>query len=217
MDVMPELSKETAALFHYLIPGFLAAWVFYGLTSHTKPSQFERVVQALIFTFLVQASLPPIRWSLVSLGNLHSFIPWSAATETVTSAIVAILLGVSLAYLTKKDSFHSWLRNKGFTDKTSHPSDWHYVFSALTKETEKDIKKEPEKEARYVVLHLSDERRISGYPRVWPSEPNKGHFFIETPAWLSDTGKQELVSGIQGMLINTQDVKWVEFLDQIKE
>ena len=52
---MPELSKEVVALLTFLMPGFLVAWVFYGLTSHAKPVQFERVIQALIFTLGVKA------------------------------------------------------------------------------------------------------------------------------------------------------------------
>jgi hypothetical protein len=199
---MPELSKETAALFHYLLPGLLAAWVFYGLTSHAKPSQFERVIQALIFTFLVQAILPIAQWLLESIGAQFALRPWDGVSETLASAFVALLLGAYLAYLTNKDSLHKWIRATGFTTRASHPSEWHGVLSARR---------------NYVVLHLADERRLSGYPKVWPSEPEKGHFFIVQPAWLSETGEQNLLSGIEGLLVNTKDVKWIEFIDQPKE
>lgn len=199
---MPELSKETVALLHYLLPGLLAAWVFYGLTSHTKPSHFERVIQALIFTFLVQAVLPIVRWSLEYIGTRFAIHPWDGASETLASAFVAVLLGTSLAYLTNKDSFHKWIRAKGFTTRASHPSEWHGVLS---------------ERQNYVVLHLADERRLSGYPQVWPSEPDKGHFFMVQPAWLTDAGEQSLLSGIEGLLINTKDVKWIEFIQQPKE
>ena len=199
---MPELSKETVALLQYLLPGLLAAWIFYGLSSHTKPSQFERVIQALIFTFLVQAILPIVRWLLEFIGTGFSIRPWDRATETIASALVAVLLGASLAYLTNKDSLHSWIRAKGFTTRASHPSEWHGVFS---------------EGPRYVVLHLTDERRLSGYPQVWPSEPDRGHFFIVQPSWLSESGEHLVPIGIEGLLINTKDVRWVEFIDQPKE
>lgn len=199
---MPELSKETVALLHYLLPGLLAAWVFYGLTSHIKPPHFERVIQALIFSFLVQAALPIVRWVLEFIGTRFSVHPWDGNSETLASAFVAVLLGASLAYLTNKDSFHKWIRAKGFTTRASHPSEWHGVLS---------------ERQNYVVLHLADERRLSGYPQVWPSEPDKGHFFIVRPAWLTETGEQSLLSGIEGLLINTKDVKWIEFIEQPKE
>jgi hypothetical protein len=199
---MPELSKETVALLQYLLPGLLAAWVFYGLTSHVKPSQFERAIEALIFTFLVQVVLPIVRWLLEFIGTRFPIRPWDSASETIASAFVAVLLGMSLAYLTNKDSFHRWIRSKGFTTRASHPSEWHCVFSFGP---------------RYVVLHLKDERRLSGYPQVWPSEPDKGHFFIVRPSWLTESGEHLIPGGIEGLLINTKDVKWVEFIDQPKE
>lgn len=199
---MPELSKETAALLYFLLPGLLAAWVFYGLTSHSKPSQFERVIQALIFTFLVQVILPIVRWLLEAIGTHFSLRPWDGASETLASAVVALILGATLAYLTNKDSFHKWIRAKGFTTRASHPSEWHGVFS---------------ERQNHVVLHLSDERRLSGYPKVWPSEPDKGHFFILQPAWLSETGEQDLLGGIEGLLVNAKDVRWIEFIEQPKE
>ncbi|MDP9620179.1 hypothetical protein [Stenotrophomonas geniculata] len=52
---MDTLFNNATTLLTYLLPGFLAAWVFYGLTSHPKPPQFERTVEALVFTFAVQA------------------------------------------------------------------------------------------------------------------------------------------------------------------
>ena len=51
---MSELTTDVVSLLQYLLPGFLVAWVLYGLTPHQKPSQFERVVQALIFTLAVR-------------------------------------------------------------------------------------------------------------------------------------------------------------------
>ncbi len=199
---MPELSKEIIALLQYLLPGLLAAWVYYGLTSHIKPSQFERVIQALIFTFLVHAVLPVVRWPLEFIGTKFPVRSWDDASETLALALVAVLLGASLAYLTNKDSFHKWMRAVGFTARASHPSEWHGVLS---------------ERQSHVVLHLADERRLSGYPQVWSSEPDKGHFFIVEPGWLSETGEHQLLSEIEGLLINTKDVKWVEFINQPKE
>ena len=49
------MTDDLIRLFYDLLPGFLAAWVYYGLTAHPKPSPFERVIQALIFTVIVRA------------------------------------------------------------------------------------------------------------------------------------------------------------------
>lgn len=83
---MPELSKDVVALLQYLAPGFLVAWVYFGLTSHVKPSQFERVVQALVFTVAVQALVAIEQWAAGVVGaNVVVLGEWTAASSLVAS------------------------------------------------------------------------------------------------------------------------------------
>jgi hypothetical protein len=199
---MPELTKETVALLQYLLPGFLAAWVFYGTTSHPKPQQFERVIQALILTFLVQALVPVARWILMGIGAFVSIRSWDNEAATLTSLFLAVVLGGSLAYLCNRDSFHRWLREKGFTTRTSHPSDWFGVFS---------------ERVTYVVLHLNDDRRLYGWPKEWPTEPEKGHFYVMQPSWIKEDNTLLDVVGADGLLVSVKDVKWVEFMHKPQE
>jgi hypothetical protein len=162
-----ELAKDAVAVLAYLLPGFLAAWIFYGLTSHPKPSQFERVVQALIFTFLIHALIPIARWALELVGKYVALHSWDDSAEALTSVVLATLPGTVLAYFTNTDSAHKWLRDKGFTTRTSHPSEWFGVFS---------------QKVTFVILHLNDGRRLYGWPKEWPTEPDKGHFYIMLPS-----------------------------------
>ncbi len=87
-----ELAKDFVVLLTYLLPGFLAAWVFYGLTSHPKPSQFERVVQALIFTLIIQTLVPPCQWVLESIGTVWSIRPWDRTSEGLTSVVLVVFV-----------------------------------------------------------------------------------------------------------------------------
>ena len=48
-------SSEVVGVLTFLLPGFVAAAIFYSLTSHPKPGAFDRVIQALIFTVIGQA------------------------------------------------------------------------------------------------------------------------------------------------------------------
>ncbi len=48
-------SGEVIGVLTFLLPGFVAAAIFYSLTSHPKPTAFDRVVQALIFTVIGNA------------------------------------------------------------------------------------------------------------------------------------------------------------------
>jgi hypothetical protein len=147
--------------------------VFYGLTSHPKPSQFERVIQALIFTFIIQVLVPPFRWLLFELGEFYAIRSWDEYSEGASSLVIAITFGALLAYLTNTDSVHKRLRSTGFTTRTSHPSEWYYVLS---------------QKVMFVVLHMHNGKRLYGWPKEWPVEPDKGQFYIMLPSWIKSDG-----------------------------
>lgn len=195
---MPELSKEAVALFSYLLPGFLAAWALYGLTSDPKPSQFERVIQALILTFAVHVTIPFVESALTFIGESTAALrPWDDVANNFAKATVALILGLLLAIYTNTDSVHKWFRGKGITTRTSYPSEWFGVFSTVV---------------TYVVLHLNDGRRLYGWPKEWPNEPDKGHFFVMQACWISDDGTQTDLPDVHGILMPSKEVRWVEFV-----
>lgn len=179
-----------------LLPGLLCAWIFHGLTAYPKPAAFERIIQALVFTVIIQALVALTEKSLISLGKLiESPTPWGGNDTLITSAIYAIIIGILLSYLTNNDIIHSKLRAMGITRESSYSSEWYGAFLKPS----------------YVVLHLKDERRIYGWPSAWPSQPNTGHYVIKEPSWLD--GLNELpITGADSILIDAQDVAHVEFM-----
>jgi hypothetical protein len=195
---MLEISKETIAILQYLLPGFIAAWVFFGLTNHEKSSQFERVIQALIFSFVVHSLLPPFKWLLELIGEKLPIRNWNLASENLSLAFLALSMGATIAVIANRDSFHKWLRDRGFSSRSGYASEWVTVLSSQT---------------NFVVLQLIDGRRISGYPKVWPSDTDKGHFYLQHPAWLNESGEQIIQVGVEGILIKASDVHWVELLE----
>lgn len=197
--MIDQLSSEAVAFLTYLLPGFVAAWLFYGLTSHPKPPQFERVIQALIFTFVIQAMLPAVKAPLHYAGRWVSIRPWDHSAELQASLFLAVFFGALLAFFTNKDSFHRWLRSKGFTSRTSHPSEWFCVFSD---------------KVTYVILHMKDGRRLYGWPKEWPIDPRHGQLYIQTPSWIDNDERVIDLPQLDGILVHIKDVQWVEFLNR---
>lgn len=158
-------SSEAVSILTFLLPGFVAAAVFYSFTSHPKPSEFERVVQALIFTIVAQAIVEVLRAVLLWVGGaVGAVATWTKTGEITTSVSVAIVVGLVAVRMVNNDTLHGLLRRLRFTRESSYPSEWYSAFS-----------RHPDS---YVVLHLKGERRLYGWPEEWPTRPDQGHFSI---------------------------------------
>lgn len=199
---MENFASDLISLLRYLLPGFLSAWVFYGFTSFQKPSQFERIIQALIFTLIVQVLVSIIRWLLTYIGGYWSGDNWTADTELGFSVALAAVLGFLFAFFANNDYFHKFVRRLGVSQETSYPSEWFGEFK---------------NRVTYVVLHLDDEKRLYGWPREWPSSPEKGHFSIEQASWVTDESEEIQLTGVQSILIPVSDVKMIEFMERTWE
>lgn len=196
-------SSEVIGVIAYLLPGFLAAWVFYGLTAHPKTTPFERVVQALIFTAIVQGVTSVTRWALGHASAWWTFGVWTSDVAKVWSLINAVIVGVGVAVCVNNDVCHLALRWLRITKRTSHPSEWFSSFS---------------RDRRFVILHLKGERRLHGWPEEWPDQPDSGHFLIDHPKWILDDNDCVPLHLVDRLLIPASEVEMVEFmLDTEKE
>lgn len=195
---MGEVSKDILAILTQLIPGFLTAWVVYGLTTYTKPAQFERIIQALIYSFIVNTLVALTGIISIFIGKFHDFGIWNHTSEIIISAIWAIILGITVSFYTTNDKFFSIARKIGITQRTPYPSEWYGAFA---------------NNPRYIVLHLQGARRIQGYPLEWPTEATVGHFRLTNAAWLDDQNNETAINPDYSILIAAKDVEMVEILD----
>jgi hypothetical protein len=191
---LPAQAIQTLLLF--LLPGFLAASIWYNLIPTPKPSPFERVVQALILTMLVQALVMGTGQLLTTVGKWRHFGLWSSDVGLAWSLIYATVLGMVMAWLSNTDRLHKLLRRAGITHQTSFSSEWYGAFC---------------QQASYVVLHLNGSRRLFGWPQEWPSTPEIGHFVIVQAEWLED-GRRLALPETEKILVRATDVEMVEFL-----
>ena len=190
-------SSEILLVLRFLLPELVAAWIFYGLTSYPKQSEFERIIQALIFTTIIQGC------SVITIGMLASFKHGSemlskvTGTQDVVALGIAVVFGIIAATAANNDKLHSLLRMLKITKETSFPSEWFGVFS---------------RDPTYVVLHMTGERRIYGWPEEWPSDPSNGYFSISQAEWLTENGNIPL-NNVRNILIPAGDVMHVEFME----
>ncbi|MBK5351520.1 hypothetical protein JFU37_03130 [Pseudomonas sp. TH41] len=197
---MDDLVKEVIPLLQYLIPGFLAAWIFYSLTAFKRPDTFGQIVQALIFTFVIQSLVVGLGALLLLTGeHFFSVGLWDKKSETLWSAMIAVVLGFLSYHVASNDKLHSLLRRLKITRQNSFPCEWYGAFSSRR---------------GFVILNLIDGKRLFGWPTAWPSEPEKGQFVLEFPHWIDNEGKS-LTSRVGVVVIDVSKVQLVEFAKTI--
>ncbi len=191
-------SSEVVIVLSFLLPGFVAAAIFHSLTSHPKPSEIDWIVQALIFTTIVQAIAEAVLW----MGRLAgSDMLWTTDMEILISVIIAVGVALAAVTMANHDTLHSCLRRIGLTKETAYPSEWYSSFYRNS-----DC---------YVVLHLQGQRRLYGWPEEWPSRPDQGHFRIAEGEWLvEDEPRRILAEGVLAIVVPAREVEMVEFMSK---
>jgi hypothetical protein len=188
-----EFNAELIALLNQLLPGFLTAWIFYGLTAYRRPSQFERIAQALVFTSIIQI----FRIGIKNVVSLWAPGEWSTESDFVCSWILAVLLGLFISWCAHQDFFHRWLRALRLTSNTSYPSAWY----SAAKRYKTDI-----------ILNLKDGHRLQGWPYEWPDHLDEGQFALCDASWLREDGPPIDLSAAECLVIPAVNVEFVEFL-----
>jgi len=189
----------------FLLSGFVAQWVFHGLTAHPRRSTIDRVVNALIFTTLITAAAYCVATVLQSFGNnVFAIAPWNTDWSLqATSIAIAFLFGLFLAVCANNNFPHHWLDKISggrITKRTTAPSEWFNTFNQYK---------------RMVVLHLKGDkpRRLMGWPTEWPDHPDAGHFVIEKPKWLLTDGTEVPLVLTKFVLMPATEVEFIEFIN----
>jgi hypothetical protein len=190
---------ELTSILRFVLPGLLAAWVFYGLTTYEKPGEFERIAQALVFTILLELTARSIVAAGVLVGRVS--VPLLPVVEpTSVATLLAIPFGILLAWLANNDVVHARLRDYGVTTKSGRPDQWDSAFR---------------RRSGYAILDLLDGRRIYGWPIEWPDRPGGGHFLLREHQWVGPEG--DLISNPKAgaILIPGKEVGIVQFLEDV--
>lgn len=169
-----------------LIPGFLTAEIVGALVLRQERSPLDRVIQALIYTFLSHLLWGTIGWWLPDRPGIH----------LVGLGLCAVFWGLLLTWLINTGMAHRFLRKMRLTRTASRPNEWYDAFYRTE---------------RHVVLHLNDGRRLFGWPLLYPQRPDRGHVFLTGAEWLDRPEGAPPCPQVD-FLIDVSDVRFVEFL-----
>jgi hypothetical protein len=189
---------DVIQILQYLLPGFVATWVFYGLTTYEKATPFERVVEALIFLVPVQVGVFLLEFLSRHFAALES---WSPNVRFTASFVLAIAVGLLFAICANRDFPHEWLRQLSWTRRTSYSSEWYSAFHQQIFPF-------------WVVLHLKGdaERRLYGAAEEFPDQADSGHFILQRAEWLDAENNSTPLDNVEKILIPAIEVKYVELI-----
>jgi len=84
-----------------------------------KPSQFERVIHALIFTLFIKAGVEIIEYLFGEISQLWSSVQWNETLSVIFSILIAIGFALILSDFANNDTIHKRLRKCNFCRFTS--------------------------------------------------------------------------------------------------
>ena len=197
------ITIDLLGLLNQLLPGLLAAAIFYSLTAFQRPSPFERVVQALIFTMIVRVAAITVKYAAITIGKFcKPFFDWNTDSDLIWSFVLAVAVGFLSSVIANKNWIHRVLREEfNVTNRESYPSEWYGIHKHACHYQSRDA-----------ILHLVDGRRIRGQVENWPDEPTNGIYSLGNAAWLEQGKDDQKLEAIWRIVIHATDVKMVEFM-----
>ncbi|HEX2253601.1 MAG TPA: DUF6338 family protein [Thermoanaerobaculia bacterium] len=194
-----DFTFEALSILVVLLPGFLSSALLDHVVVRRGRDNVQRVVEALVFSFVIYAVLlivlgPPVHPLPMTAGELARF-PLSRVFVG-GSLLLSILLPSLLGLLITTDWHMKLLRRLRVTNKTSRETTWLDVFS---------------EQQRYVIVNLSGNRRVFGWPMYFSSNRDEGLLYLYDPAWVNDDGTYTALDLHGLFLVEPDTIESIEF------
>ena len=205
---MEGLSYQGLAALLILLPGFLTAGIVQILSSRPQRSELDKIIDALLYSFLVYVVFAavrapfPVALRTESVAGGQQFLIEIRFRSLIELTGIAVALALAVGAMMTSDFPLSLLRRLRITQRTSRVSVWSDTFHDLT---------------GYVQVELADGRQIMGWLRYYSDTAEERSLLLEDAAWIDADGKEISVPG-PGMLLTTEsDIRTIMFLDPIQD
>ena len=131
---MPDFKFEVIAVLVILLPGFFAARIEQRLTVNPEQKDFDKIVEALIYSFFIYLAFTAVIRSFpVSLrvdkeGQSTSYSISASPFRLALLPLIAIVLATIVSSATNHDWFGGFFRWLQVTRRTWRSSIWNDVF-----------------------------------------------------------------------------------------
>ncbi|HEX4020947.1 MAG TPA: DUF6338 family protein [Acidobacteriaceae bacterium] len=192
-----------------LLPGFSAAYIVQMFAVRAKQTDLEKVIEALLFSFVIYVS-----YSLILHGSMPVTAVHSAEEDTLQFHRINLLwlTGLTLFFsllmilYVNKDGAR-WFRFIGLTERTSRNSIWNDTFQ--------DIQQKVDPAAGSIVqVELEDGRRVMGVVKFYSDTAKECSVFLQDAQWIDDDGMNPIpIDGPGILLTGNARITSISFLD----
>lgn len=190
-------TSETISVLLVLLPGFLSSAILDALVVRKGRDLASRVLEALVFSFLIYAISSAILQRDAQGASLSDTGVGFEGTDLLLILGVALAIPLLLSVSINNDLHMRLLRKIKVTSRTSRDAVWLDVFTG---------------QRAYVIVNFADGRRLFGWPMYYSDSADDGHLYLHDPAWITEGGTYlELERGI--FIVDADVVETIEFLD----
>ncbi|SRR6266576_1820459 len=172
-----ELNTGALTVLLVLLPGFVCAKLIRWLCPRPQQTEMEKVVDALLYSFVIYAMFVLIFGIPATIMRRH----------VVILAVIPFLLAALISFFLTNDFAGGLLRRCRLTHRTTRPSLWHDVFHEYS---------------GYVLVELADSRLVFGWVEFYSDFPNPPTLFLKDACWIDPkTNGRNQIAG-PGILIS---------------
>jgi hypothetical protein len=200
-----DVSLEALAVLIVLLPGFLAARLVQSFANRNKQSDFDKVIEALVYTFVIYLVYSlwghglPIDWKVTKDATdvEHYLVEFHSARLL---SIGGIAIGLAILAITdaNHDLSGKLLRFFRLSRHTTRPTIWSDSFHEY---------------GGAVQVELKDGRQVIGWLSRYSSDPQESALFLSHAHWLDDEGEEIPIPGKGILLTKASGITHVMFLD----
>lgn len=201
---MPNIGFEALVVLLILLPGFFAAHIVQSLCTRPQQSEFDKVIEALLYsfvTYLVFSAIigevplsmrvePDGQAKLVSIETKFGPLLWLG--------LIALAIALIISFSTNNDLHGRVLRKLRFTQRTARNSVWSDVFHDAS---------------GYVQVELVDGRNVLGWLRYYSDTPEESCLYLEDAAWIGLNSSKVPIKGPGILLTKESGIRTIMFLD----
>lgn len=189
-----------------MLPGFSAAYFVQALATRLSQSDFERIVEALVFSFIIYVCYVPLNGGKLpfhiqddpaSKGN--ETVVWDPAQLAWLVCVTAAFALIAVAYI--RFDGNRLFRAVGLTERTTRNSIWNDI---LEREA---IDNQP------VQVELGDGRNVLGVLLYDSDSSEDGSVYLTQASWVDAEGKIVPIPGPGILLTKSSGIRSVSLLN----